>query len=42
MLLGDTGAPDVPSEETHDILLEQGQYTPVDWRTKNIVGPVKD
>jgi hypothetical protein len=40
MYLGDNGAPeDAQSTET---LLEQGQFTPIDWRTKNVVGPVKD
>ena len=38
--LGDSGAPE--EVEPTETLLEQGQFTPVDWRTKNIVGPVKD
>jgi hypothetical protein len=42
MYLGDIGVPDDIQESTESLHLEQGQFTPVDWRTKNVVGAVKD
>ena len=42
MLLGDNGAPEDYSQEQSGLHLEQGVYTPVDWRTKDAIGPVKD
>lgn len=42
MYLGDIGLPDDIKESTESLHLEQGQFTPVDWRTKNVVGAVKD
>lgn len=40
--LGDIGVPDDIQEPTEPLHLEQGQFTPIDWRTKNVVGAVKD
>jgi C1A family cysteine protease len=39
--LGDSGVPE-DAQPADSTLLEQGQFTPIDWRTKNVVGPVKD
>jgi C1A family cysteine protease len=40
--LGDIGVPDDIQEASQSAHLEQAQFTPVDWRTKNVVGAVKD
>ena len=42
MYLGDIGVPDDIQEASESVHLEQAQFTPVDWRTKNVVGAVKD